>query len=224
MAPTRPAELSQGDLEDVTRVHLQAFPEAILSRIGPQVVERYYAWQLSEPNDAHAVGVYEEGELAGFAVGGLFRNGLSGFVGANRRLILTSVARKPWLLLNKTFWNRLAMTIDAFKRANAKRNTPGNGAPQPAARKPRRRRYSVLSIAVDPANQRKGIGAVLLADQEARARELGHSEIFLTVQQDNRAAVRFYVRQGWTKVVSDGVWHGKMTKTLRTGGSADTVR
>lgn len=213
MPVSRPRQLSRGDLGAVTRVHVAAFPEAILTRIGPDVVERYYDWQLSEANDARAIGVYEHDDLVGFAVGGFFRDSLTGFVRANRGLILRSVLKKPWLALDKTFWSRLAMTTDALKRARAKPHvTPGASGRQPEKRK--RRRYSVLSIAVDPAHRRKGIGAVLLRAQEERARGLGLPEIGLSVQLDNEAAVRFYLNQGWSKFHPRGAWTGKMTKTL----------
>jgi len=213
MELSRPTELARSDLGEVTRVHAEAFPEAFLTRIGPEVVERYYDWQLSDANEASAVGVHHGDALLGFAVGGFFRDSISGFFRANRGLILTTLLRKPWLALDKAFWSRLAITAESLRRTSAKKPQPHTPT-RPLERSSKRRRYTVLSIAVDPAHQSKGIGSLLLADQEARAKALGLSEIGLSVQVANEGAVAFYLKQGWQRVDQGHGWRGKMQKSL----------
>jgi GNAT superfamily N-acetyltransferase len=72
----------------------------------------------------------------------------------------------------------------------------------------------------------KGIGALLLADAEARMLVSGVAEAYLYVAYGNDGAVRFYERHGWTHVgradkefqVAGGTIInivGKMTKHLR---------
>jgi len=55
----------------------------------------------------------------------------------------------------------------------------------------------VTTIGVDPAVQRRGVGAALLARCEAL---LPGSRIRLTVREDNAVAIRLYARFGYRKL------------------------
>lgn len=57
----------------------------------------------------------------------------------------------------------------------------------------------VLTLAVDPAHRRKGLGAALLADYHARARERGAAESFLEVAADNLPALELYCAAGYVQ-------------------------
>ena len=55
----------------------------------------------------------------------------------------------------------------------------------------------LLTLAVDPARRREGIGAALLEGFEARARRDGATEAALEVAEGNAAARALYARAGW---------------------------
>ena len=58
----------------------------------------------------------------------------------------------------------------------------------------------LLTLAVDPARRRRGIGAALLARFEARADALGAAEAVLEVAERNRAARALYAASAWREV------------------------
>lgn len=205
-------ELTAGDLPEVARAHLAAFPESILSRLGEEIVARYYAWQLSDANETYTTGVFAGDRLMGFAFGGFFHDSLNGFFRANRPLIASAVIRRPWLVLDPVFWNRFSMTLSSLGRERARKRQQAAGASEAPGR--RKRPFSILSIATHPDHQRKGVGKLLIADQEERARRLGLHEIRLSVHPENEGAVSFYLNQGWQKLDGGDGWTGKMNKAL----------
>jgi ribosomal protein S18 acetylase RimI-like enzyme len=55
----------------------------------------------------------------------------------------------------------------------------------------------LFAIYVDPDHWGSGVGRELMAAGEERLRELGHTDVFLWVLEDNPRARRFYERAGW---------------------------
>jgi len=55
----------------------------------------------------------------------------------------------------------------------------------------------VMTIGVDPAAQRGGLGTALLTALVARSRELGAQAVLLEVRFDNEAAIALYQRAGF---------------------------
>lgn len=55
----------------------------------------------------------------------------------------------------------------------------------------------VLTIAVDPTQRRRGVGASLMSDAIERCRSLGVEAIWLEVAEDNDAARALYARLGF---------------------------
>lgn len=66
--------LSIEDMDQVARIHVQAFPESTLSHFGKTLVKRYYCLNMSEPNECYAIGVFSEFGLMGFCFAGVFRD------------------------------------------------------------------------------------------------------------------------------------------------------
>lgn len=59
--------------------------------------------------------------------------------------------------------------------------------------------YYLANMAVLPEYRRQGLGRMLLADAEARAKELGCTSLALDVEAENLAAVRLYERYGFIR-------------------------
>ena len=57
----------------------------------------------------------------------------------------------------------------------------------------------LLTLAVDPAHQRQGLGRQCLAQFEAKAQENGATRAFLEVAASNHAALALYRNTGWTQ-------------------------
>ena len=67
-------------------------------------------------------------------------------------------------------------------------------------------------IWVAPSSWSRGIGTILLTVMEEHARKQGCDELTLRVFADNRRAVRFFTKRGFTEV-GRGVWHHRVADT-----------
>lgn len=181
--------LGDDALEDIAAVHVAAFPDAALSRLGREAVRRYYRWQLHGPHDATIVGVRDAGQLAAFCAAGVYRGVLSGFVRRERAFLVRLVLRRPWLLGGSFVRERAALALRLLfgRHRNAHSNLIGSP-------------FGVLSIAVAPTHRRRGLGALLLHDALERARASGHTSVELTVDPGNEGALDFYAAEGWRRV------------------------
>ena len=189
----------------VAQVHCLAFPNSAMTRLGCEVVRRYYLWQLVGPHNHQFVGYFESGSLLGYAVGGISRAATAGFVRRNLWFLGWKVLTKPWLWNGRHFRGRLKVATRGLWRHPAQVQT----TPQVAMRS-----FGVLAIAVNPQHQGKGIGKFLMCALEAAAREQGYPRVHLTVAADNTQAIAFYERLGWRKVPSGPDWGGRMEKEL----------
>lgn len=201
-------DLTVDDLSDVATLHVQAFPDSELTRLGHEAVRRSYVWQFEGPHDLEALGVRRDGRLVGFLFGGVFRGSTIGFVKREKWFLLGRVLRNPSMIVNSKSLSRIGLAVRLLGRRS--------GPPQsenPAAVPPRS--SGVLSVAVDPAAQGAGVGQLLMAEAEKRARDGDFLRMHLTVHPDNERAVRFYEQGGWSRVIADdGTWSGQMILQL----------
>lgn len=203
--------LIASDLPSIAAVHCEAFPGSVLTALGVEAVRRYYEWQLVGPHDIVALGSFAGAELAAFAIGGVFRSSLGGFVRRNRAYLALRVTTRPWLAAGPVFRSRLATGMRVGftrQRARARPAAPA-GTPVPAGRS-----FGVLAIATHPAHRRAGHGARLMQHLEDAAIAREFTAMHLTVSPDNDGAVRFYKDLGWYPVPDGARWDGLMRKEL----------
>jgi GNAT superfamily N-acetyltransferase len=185
--------LDAADLAEVTQVHIAAFPDSALSRLGPALVHRHYAWRLEDASDAFLLGARDaSGRLLGFVLAGSFDTSIDRFVLENIAPVLLVVARHPWRFAGKTMRSRLAMLV----RLVLLRSRPTS---EVRIESPPRRpaTFRVLSLAVHPDIEGRGVGRRLMEATDRRARSRGVTEMGLRVHRDNARAVRFYLALGW---------------------------
>ena len=194
------------DLLNVARIHLRAFPESALSKLGLEAIRRYYEWQLNGPHDVDAWGVSNEDRLVGFCFSGIFRGAFSGFIQKNRWFLAWSVIKNPALFRNVTFRHRLSSAIKCISRKSQPSKV------RPSTKSPTS--YGILSIAVDPDYHGMGIGKALMEHCEKLASQKGFNQMRLTVNPGNTKAIRFYEHLGWKKDMIEELWKGCMIKTL----------
>ncbi|HTW92358.1 MAG TPA: GNAT family N-acetyltransferase [bacterium] len=63
--------------------------------------------------------------------------------------------------------------------------------------------YYLANMAVFPEYRRNGLGSLLLADAESRARQQGCNRLALDVEAENRDAIRLYERAGFVREAND---------------------
>jgi len=198
--------LDTADLSAVARVHCAAFPKSAITAFGPEAVRRYYSWQLLGPHDAVAVGAESGQELVGFCFAGLFNGSTSGFLRKHRGFLLGRLLVRPWLAGNELIRTRIRTGLRLLWRLGRR---PLPSPPRSAAKS-----FGILSIAVSPRHQGSGIGKMLMLHCEAAAREMGLTQMHLTVDPANTRAVTVYERLGWIRAEEGVRWKGKMVKKL----------
>jgi len=206
-------ELKTSDLPAVSAVHIAAFPDSALTKLGSGAVERYYRWQLEGPHECSALGIWTGLGLVGFCFGGIFRGALQGFLKENRAYLAGRILCRPWLLTNSIFRER----FNAGWRSLRRRSKKGNRAPKPSIRS-----FGILSIAVHPDHAGTGFGKMLMAEAERQAVIRGFARMDLSVHPSNVVAVRFYERLGWQRVGTAEKWSGHMIKALNAGADTGT--
>jgi len=200
--------LTTADLDHITAIHCAAFPKSLLTALGPSVVRRYYEWQLSGPHDAVAVGVEQNGEVAGFCVAGRFRGSVGGFVRANRLRLACGLLCRPWLLGLGNYRRRVTRGVRLFLPSIAGKAVPVVVPwPMPST-------FGVLVIAVNPKYGRSGCGRLLMNHCEQIAVDRNFSRLMLTVDPNNGGAIRFYEGLGWVKLLHGNRWNNVMVKPL----------
>lgn len=201
--------LTKEDLPAVAQVHLAAFPNSALSKLGREAVRRYYEWQLLGPHQSVALGAFRAATLAGFCFGGYFRGALAGFLKKNQAYLAWRVATHPWLAVSPLFRDRLTTGLRVRQRKST--STPLRlDTPILPATKP----FAILAIAVQPTIQKAGVGRLLMLKAEAAAQQVGAVSLLLTVDTTNTQAIRFYEGLGWAKTPAGENWTGTMIKPL----------
>jgi len=204
--------LTAADINRIAEIHCGAFPDAALTKLGREAIARYYLWQLDGPHDeSWAFGVTCDGVLEGFCFGGIHPDAISGFLNKNKTYLAWHVATHPWLVANPLFRGKinhgLRILQQSFKRARS-----GAAQARPQSFK---RPFDILSIAVNPRIQGRGLGQAMMQEAERIARNNNFHVMSLMVDVDNDQAIRFYEAGGWEKRLPQaGTWRGIMEKWL----------
>ncbi|MBL8291813.1 MAG: GNAT family N-acetyltransferase [Bryobacterales bacterium] len=173
-----------------------------MSRTGPSAVTRYYDWQFLGPQSVTAQGVHLDGRLAGFCISGVFQAAMLGFLRRNLGLLAREIVRHPRLLFTPLFAERLLFGVYLFLR------------PRGEAAGPLENPYRILSLAVHPDFQGRGVGRALLEAAELAALASGVSTMSLRVDPLNETAIRLYKNHGWRESLEAGKWRGLMVRVL----------
>jgi ribosomal protein S18 acetylase RimI-like enzyme len=202
-------QLSLAHLPQIVEVHVQAFPHSATTRLGREVVSRYYEWQFVGPHQAHYLGAWLNDQLGGFCFCGKFSRALGGFLARNRWFLTLQVLAKPWLWPNAEIRSAVVSAVRVTKLRSTSLPVPRLPyEPQ------RHDSFGILAIAVAPHCRRIGLGARLMNEAEAIASHQRFEAMGLTVEPGNAPAVTFYERLGWKRVAHNGVWTGRMEKSL----------
>lgn len=202
--------MREADLEAVAQLHISAFPEQLLSRLGSEVVRAYYEWQLrcgATARAFRAAVMDDRNELAGFVIGGRYHGATSGFVRAYAGTLLLALVRNVHLLGDRRVLAKLRAVTRAVARVWLRRAAPSRTGP---ASEPS---FGVLALAVAPQQQGSGVAAQLMHDLEGAAIAAGFRTMNLHVNTDNPRAIAFYEKRGWQR---DGAhpWTGNMRLPL----------
>lgn len=208
-------DLSIENLPAVASIHMAAFPDSALTKLGREAVRRYYEWQIVGPHDGVNIGAFADEVMLGFCFGGIRRGALGAFLEKNRRFLIIRAATRPWLLFNPLFRERAQFAIQRLFGKLGPSKPPVAASSQPVVPQPVPA-FGILSIAVDPRHQGSGAAQLLMEYSEQEALRRGFSRMHLTVHPSNMRAVRFYEKVGWQRDEHNGAWDGSMSKLITT--------
>ena len=210
--------ITKEDLDNVARIHRASFNDRALAQLGSGAIRRYYHWLLTGFSEIYPICAETvNGQISGFCFSGVYAGSFSGFLRKNKWYLAINIILKPWLLLNPLIREQVKLALKTIKRLlrYQKRSKGGKNIEQPIKIK-KGSSFGILSIAVDPAFQRLGVGVLIMHEVEKWASENDYAQLHLSVHPDNLPAVRFYENLGWEKSVCDEQWDGKMAKRLET--------
>ncbi len=179
-------DMNPNDLQDVTLIHQQAFPNFFMTLLGSPFLSRYYLTVLEYEKSISLVYVDASGNTIGFAVGFLEPSNFYKFL---REKIfqfllptLNGLVRKPYLLKN---------ILAGFLRVN--KSKPGNSAEGSC---------ELSSIGV--AKKGTGIGKVLLRRFVELCFLKGAKNLMLTTDlHNNDSVIGFYKSEGFMQAGID---------------------
>ncbi len=213
-------EIRYEDLDDVTRIHIASFSDRALSQLGKGAVKRYYKFLFTEFLQSYPICAEANGNtLVGFCFAGVYSGSFSGFLRKYKWYLAGHILSHPWLIFSPIVREQTSLSLKTLKRIFMRKfykrpkqavviNKSLPDSP------PRYVPWGILSIAVDPAYQRKGVAEAMMRFVENMLEEMGITSLTLSVHTDNSPAVRFYEKMGWEKVPPGEEWNGKMMKRL----------
>lgn len=193
------------DISGIIAVHQRAFPDSLSTKLGKRYLAIFYDWFVSSTSAICFIAV-KEGVVIGFVAGD--QNGqyyYYHFYGSRyaslRRAALFGVIKNPLAVFSLRralsmiypIIKRILSEFLFFKRQNTnqERPRPEKDAPQINA--------SLISIAVAPDTMGTKVATQLLNAFVYEATKRKRPFIQLTVNKENRRAIRFYEREGWIR-------------------------
>ena len=182
------------DAAAAARLHARHITEGFLSRFGPRFLTRLYR-RVATSHDSFLLTAERRGLAVGFLAGStdlralyrrfFLRDGLPAALSTARVLV--------------TSWPRALETLRHARRSPGSARVP-KGLDHRVDAPTHGQRAELLSIAVDPASRRAGVGKLLVEGFQSEARRRGAVRAHVVVGSRNRSAVALYERAGFTAV------------------------
>jgi ribosomal protein S18 acetylase RimI-like enzyme len=187
--------VTAGLLDDVVRVHREAFASYANARLGVPYARRFLEWFASREDTIALAAVDETGAVLGYVTGarGAYGYPLSRAMWPVAGL---SMLLRPWVLLDRRIVRAVLARVRLWRR-------PPSSAPElpPELVPPL---VSLVAIGTSRQHRRAGVAAALVESFEEAARKLGGRTVRLTVYKSNAPARALYERRGWHALDREG--------------------
>jgi ribosomal protein S18 acetylase RimI-like enzyme len=195
MIEVRP--MTQRDLPEVVAIHRAAFPNFFLSFLGPRFLRVFYGFIARE---GIAIVALADGKLAGFVAGVLeprrfYRRLMT------RRFAQLALAITPVVLRHPSTLARVVRRARQRTSAALGDRRPGTDDRRPDPIENHEPiGAELMSLAVDPGHEHRGIGRALVAAFAERVAAAGERRLWLTTDAaDNDRVIHFYESQGFSR-------------------------
>ena len=171
---------SEKEIDAIVRIHEQAFPSFFLTELGSGFLKLYYKSVMNHKDGVLLVCMLDEA-LIGLCAGTILSAGF------NTRLIKSNFIKFGFESLKLLFTKPMSLIhlMKNMSKEDASEGDTGDYA-------------ELLSIAVDPKQQRSGGGRAMLQALELEVKKRGSNKISLTTDYDNNEkTVSFYKSLGY---------------------------
>ena len=203
------------EIDAMASVHVDAFSENLMTKLGSIVVKRYYLWQFTDiekyNKKIHSIGVFDNNELVAFTIFGIPRNAKIGFLRKNF-LILSFMAIINFHKYSFSDFKDVLKNISYLTRKILfffkKQKEPNISTKKDS--------YGILVTACKRDYEGRGFGTLLMRNAEKIVKEHSTS-LSLSVRESNTNAWKIYEVLGYEKVKDvNGNWIGrKMIKNFK---------
>lgn len=184
---------NENDIEELVRIHRDAFKEHYNSRLGNIYAKAFLRWFGENPDSVFVQASDEETKrVYGYICGAKFGYGNK----MNRDLlpaILMSFITRPWIVFDKRFFKMMMpkLKVIVSKSITSEENPD---LPKPI--------FSAVGWAVDP-NAPKEVPDALYDEFLRRIKEKGFKSVRGTVLKKNKLALVYYIHNKWSILKSN---------------------
>lgn len=187
------------DLVGLAQCHRKAFPRSLSSYLGNNFIRKMLSWYIDDKRGV-LFHVVEGGNIVGYCGGIIIKQ--SGLPGAATSItqhsfnsFLKAFLIRPWLIFHTENRKRALFTFKNILYKIGLKKPVSVQVPKQEFKTS----WGLVVIGVDPSQQGKGVGSVLLSEFERLAREDNVEYINLTVKKENGKAIRAYRKNGWSE-------------------------
>jgi len=199
-------------LDGISSCHINAFPNAIFSKLGPKFLKKMFSWYFESENrllfhiehDGHCIGYF------GLLInnGKLKMGSTSSIIQYTFSQIITQILLNPRILLHYSFLQNFKLIVRniKLKMFSSKKNeiiiNDNNTDYFP--------KLGLIVIGLRKEYQGKGVGTYLLKSIDQIAHDLKVKSIYLTVSKSNINAIKSYVNNGYNaKPIRESIYMEK---------------
>lgn len=182
-------------IDDVVRVHREAFAGYPNTRLGAGYARRFVSWFSTVGDGIALAAIDESGTVLGYVLGarGPYAYPLSRAV---RGVAARAILLRPWLAIDRRIVRAVAARVRMWIRPVPVAANVAAVLVPPVA--------SLVAIGTSRASRRGGVASALVEQFEERARALGVKTVRLKVYESNAAARSLYERRGWQPLHTPG--------------------
>jgi len=200
-------DIAPGDVPAVAALHRRMFPDYFLSHMGQRFLECFYReFVLWAENCATVADL--EGQVVGFVAGSADSANLYRRLYRRRFLTIGGLVVARFFAdgyVRRHVFRRLPHVGLAIRSLFTRRSRRPPGTPDPDSGEPL---ACLLSIAVSPEHRGRGIAEQMVDQFCGQLRGCGAREVLLSARPENKRAIAFYKKSGWTlsEVKPNGVY------------------
>lgn len=200
--------INEDFIDQIVFVHLSAFKNSLMTRLGHNVVRAYYTWQFTDiekyDKRIFAEGVFHEDKLVAYTIFGLPRNAKIGFLRKYWCTLLFAAVTRFYKIRPREFQEVYAIVKYFFSKLLS-----FSANVSPVDNTSAGEVFGFLVTACLSEYEGRGLGTLLMRRAEKIAQSKNAVAIRLSVRETNNGALKIYEALGYRKIFDENnIWVG----------------